>query len=107
MNTVAELNDRFRANPHNGLGRFVVTRSVHDLGPEFVAKAVAAVKAFKDFTKDNDPYQERDCFTFKVDDEELLFKIDYFDRTMQYASPNPADPHVTVRIGTIMLCEDY
>jgi hypothetical protein len=107
MNTVAELNDRFRANPHNGLGRFVVTRSVHDLGPEFVMKAVAAVKAFNNFTKDNDPYGEHNFFKFEVDGEELYWKCDYYDRTMRYGSPNPADPHVTVRIGTIMLCADY
>ena len=39
MSTTAELNDKFLVNPHNGLGRFVTTRGVHSLGPEFVANA--------------------------------------------------------------------
>lgn len=108
MNTVAELNDKFRHNPHNGLGCFAFTRSVEERGPVFVEKCIAAVKAFDAFTKDNDPYGEHDFFSFEVDGEVLFWKCDYYsDATLMYASPNPADTKVTVRIGTIMLAEDY
>ena len=104
---IRALNDKFRANPYNGLGRFVVTRTVHDMGPEFVAKAVKAVKAFNNFNQGNDPYSEHDFFAFKVDDEDLYFRIDYYDHTLKYGSPDPSNPQVTTRIGTLMMQSDY
>lgn len=107
MSTTAELNDKFRANPHNGLGRFVTTHGVHSMGPEFVAKCLDAVKNFTAFDKRNDPHGEHDFFAFSVDGEGMFFKIDYLDRSMSYASPNPADPQVTVRVGTVMLVDEY
>ena len=105
--TTAELNDKFRANPHNGLGRFVTTRGVHSMGPEFVAKCLETVKNFTAFDPGNDPYGEHDFFAFTVDGEDLYWKCDYYDRSLQYPSPSPADPTVTVRVGTIMLQDEY
>jgi hypothetical protein len=34
-------------------------------------------------------------------------KIDYYDRMLRDASPNPADPAVTRRVLTLMLASDY
>ena len=42
-----------------------------------------------------------------VDDERLFWKIDYYDRTMQRASPDPADAAVTERVLTVMLADEY
>jgi hypothetical protein len=106
-NAIAELNDKFRRNPYNGLGRFFVTRGVHDLGKGFVQKCIAAVKTFDNFTKENDPYGEHDFFSVEVDGVQIFWKCDYYDHSLKYGSPNPADIHVTTRIGTIMLAEEY
>ena len=39
--------------------------------------------------------------------ERVFFKIDYFDRTLAMASPNPADLSVTSRVLTVMLACEY
>ena len=42
-----------------------------------------------------------------VEGERLLFKIDYFDRSLTGHSADPADPSITTRVLTIMLAEEY
>jgi hypothetical protein len=37
----------------------------------------------------------------------IMFKIDYFDRTLTHHSPDPSDASVTERVITIMLAEEY
>ena len=37
----------------------------------------------------------------------LLSKIDYYHRNLEFHSPDPADPVVTVRVLTIMCVEEY
>ena len=37
----------------------------------------------------------------------MFFKIDYYDKTLTYHSPDAADPNVTERVITIMLADEY
>jgi Protein of unknown function (DUF3768) len=55
----------------------------------------------------NDPYGEHDFGVVEFDGQKIFFKIDYFDKTLTYGSPDPADPTVTERVITIMLADEY
>jgi hypothetical protein len=55
----------------------------------------------------NDPYEEHDFGAFDADGQRVFFKIDYYDESLSYHSPDPADPAVTKRVITIMLAEEY
>ena len=102
---IRDLNDKLRTT---GIGGTTyLTRGMWAKGPDFVAKACAAVRAFNAFAEDNDPWQEHDCATLDVDGETVIFKIDSYDLNMEYGSPDPADPNVTRRVLTIMLAEEY
>lgn len=101
---IAKLNDRHRARPSLD---WVLTAGVHSLGAAFVAQATAAVVAFSDFSEDNDPHGEHDFGAFEIAGRRLYWKIDYYDRNLALASPDPADPAVTRRVLTLMLAEEY
>jgi hypothetical protein len=102
---IRDLNDELRTT---GIGGTTyLTRGMWALGSDFVAHAVAAVRAFNAFSDDNDPWQEHDCATLEVDGETVIFKIDYYDVNMEYGSSDAADPNVTRRVLTIMLAEEY
>ena len=103
---IATLNDVLRNSLPAG-GRVTLTAGVDALGPIFIASALAAVIAFKDFNADNDPWGEHDFGSFEIDGETLFWKIDYYDGSMQFGSEDPADPAKTMRVLTIMLSEEY
>ncbi|MDO8295179.1 MAG: DUF3768 domain-containing protein [Caulobacter sp.] len=104
---VRDLNDAFRLTITTDAGRWFFTRGVLEKGPEFSAQAASVVKHFDAFTPDNDPYGEHDFGSFNLAGEHLFWKIDYYDRTMCSASPNPAEPSVTCRVLTVMLASEY
>lgn len=102
---IRALNDAFRRSFIGG--RVLVTRGVNVLGPGRVATLLARVKAFDQFTEDNDPHLEHDFGAFDDDGERFFWKIDYYDLTMTWHSPNAADPRLTCRVLTVMLAEEY
>ena len=65
------------------------------------------IGVYDDFCHTNDPCEEDDFGSFEVDGHTIFFKIDYFDKSRSYHSPDPADPSVTERVITIMLAEEY
>ena len=102
---VRELNDELRRFGRGG--RIVITAGIQALGTERVAGVLAAVAGFDAFTADNDPHGEHGCAILAVDGVRVLFKIDYYDRSLTYHSPNPSDPTVTERVMTVMLASEY
>ena len=102
--TIAHLNDRLRLSPGP---EWMMTSGMRAKGPVFVRQAILAVGSFNDFPAENDPYGERDFGAFELAGERLLWKIDYYDRELRNASPEPADEAVTRRVLTLMLGEEY
>ncbi|MDE2166083.1 MAG: DUF3768 domain-containing protein [Alphaproteobacteria bacterium] len=102
---IRHLNDLLRCKGIGG--QVMMTAGLDALGPTVVNKVLRAVAAFEEFNGDNDPGGERDCATLIIDDLQILWKIDYFDRTLTFHSPDPSDPEVTRRVLTIMLAQEY
>src|SRR5437868_2075746 len=84
------LNDHLRTTFTGG--RIMLTAAVGALEPKLKARVLEAVRCFKDFDADNDPYDEHDCFLFDFEGERYAVKIDYYDRKMEYGSDDPSDP---------------
>lgn len=76
--------------------------------PDMVkAEAILTMARFKDFTPDNDPHGEHDCFSFELCSRRFITKIDYYDPTLEFGSEDPSDPKQTCRVLTLMLAEEY
>jgi hypothetical protein len=99
------LNDLLRKR-HVG-GRILLSRGAVDLGPNWIAAALAAVANFDKFDDGNDPYEEHDFGSVAVRGTALFWKIDYFDPTMTFRATDPADAATCVRVLTLMLAEEY
>lgn len=112
---VRQLNDLLRCTLTGGT--MLITSGVIALGAEKQAEVIAKVRAFDAFTPDNDPWDEHDMGAFEIEvpgpgfggtvSTRIFWKIDYYDLTRAYLSPDPADPAVTDRVLTIMLGEEY
>ena len=105
LKTVRQLNDNFRQTFTGGT--VMLTASIAMLGDARQAEIMAAVRNFTDFKEENDPHLEHDFGAFDVAGERIMFKIDYFDLSKTWYSPDPADPCVTARVLTIMLASDW
>ena len=102
---IRELNDSFR---QTGIGgQILYTNGIKGFGPEFIRRCMQAISAFDDFNEDNDPHKEHDFGKCTVEGTDIFWKIDYYDTSMQYASPNPAVEAITCRVMTVMLVEEY
>jgi hypothetical protein len=85
----------------------MITRGVRSLPAFDVVGLLAALCAYDAFDAENDPYGERNFGDLEIGGEELLWKIDYYDVLGRHASPDPANPAVTMRVLTVMLSNEY
>ena len=99
------LNDELRQNLSAGTA--LITVGVAALGADAVARVVKTIAVYDDFCHANDPYEEHDFGSFEADGHVIFFKIDYYDKSLTYHSPDAADRSVTERVITIMLAEEY
>jgi hypothetical protein len=102
---IRTLNDQLRQNLRDG--KAVMTTGVAALGSEAVQRLVQTIAIFDDFCTANDPHGEHDFGEFDFDGVSVMFKIDYFDKDLNFHSPDPADPAVTERVITLMLAAEY
>ena len=102
---IRSLNDRLRIHGHGGM--WMITEGITSLPPGQIKAVLKAVQTFSDFNPDNDPYGEHDFGSIKFDDETFFWKIDCYDRTRTFHSPDPSNPKVTIRVLTLMLASEY
>jgi hypothetical protein len=102
---IRTLNDDLRQYLLGGLA--VMTPGIAALGQQSVERIVKTIAVYDDFCHANDPHEEHDFGSFEADGQKIFFKIDYYDKTRTYHSPDPSDPDVTERVITIMLADEY
>lgn len=102
---IRDLNDQFRQTLVGG--RVLLTQGVSALPTEKTEELLSAVKAFDEFTEDNDPYGEHGFGCIEMHGTKFFWKIDYYDPTLRSGSEDAANPSVTVRVLTVMLSEEY
>lgn len=103
---IAKGNDLLRTvGSKDGLpGKVIVTNAVRH-SKHFDA-ILDAMISFNTFNEDNDPYKEHDVGIFDVYGESYMFKIDYYDPSMEEG----ADPHEAesfLRVLTLMVSSEY
>jgi uncharacterized protein DUF3768 len=104
---IRALNDAFRTTLDQRLGRVMMTAGVDALPSDVKAMVIRRVATFSDFTSDNDPHKEHDFGSFALSGRKFFWKIDAYDKAMEFGSEDPADPSKTTRVLTIMLAEEY
>ena len=112
---IRALNDKLRQTLTGG--KVMITAGIQAMSLEDQARVLAAVRAFNAFTDENDPWDEHDMGVIEIEvpgpgfggtvTERVFWKMDYYDLTRAYLSPDPADPSVTERVLTIMLADEY
>jgi hypothetical protein len=103
---IAQLNDLARTAMGIG-GKLIQTSGISALSPKDQSAIREAVETFNVFTKGDDPYGEHDFGAVTVNGHKVFWKIDYYDKSLEYGSDDPANPAVTTRVLTIMLAEEY
>ena len=74
------LNDTLRKTGEGG--ETYLTRGIAELEAPMRATVLDVVRTFDDWSDDNDPWQQHDCAMFEVDGMRIMFKIDYYEKTV-------------------------
>lgn len=99
------LNDLLRSTGAGG--KIFLTQGIAALSEREQSDIAWKVRAFGDFTEDNDPHGEHDFGAFDHNGRKIFWKIDYYDPAMEFGSEDPSDDEKTVRVLTVMLAEEY
>ena len=83
---IRTLNDELRRNLSEATA--VMTCGVAALGPEAVARIVQTIEVYDDFCHAKDPHKEHDFGSFEADGHTIFFKIEYYDTSLTYLSPD-------------------
>lgn len=102
---VRRLNDLLRRNGVGG--KILVTEGLRRLGNDVVNQIFDEIRKFDDFSADNDPFDEHDFGEIITANEHVFFKIDYYDKSEKFHSPDKSNPEVTTRVMTVMLSSEY
>lgn len=102
---IRELNDILRTTGVGGTIAF--TGSLAGELEEYRLEVYERVRLFRDFSEGRDPYGEHDFGQLRVTGKDVMWKIDYYDKTMEYGSEDPSDPEQTTRVLSIFFAEDY
>lgn len=102
---IRKLNDDLRRTLRGGL--MTVTCGIKELGPLALLSILTDIQGSENFSSDNDPHAEHDFGAVIFEGQQIFWKIDYYDKRLEYGSPDPADPSVTTRVITIMLASEY
>ncbi len=102
---IRKLNDDLRIHRFGGI--IVITPGILGLGPSAISRIIRAITEFDGFNENNDPYGEHDCAVMTVDGIKLIWKIDAYDLSRRFLSPDPTDINVTSRVMTVMRADEY
>jgi len=102
---IRDLNDMLRTMFIGG--DVFITAGVRARGDEFVAACIEAMQSFSDFTEENDPYGEHEFGVVTIEDTDVFWKVDCYDRDLAFGSEDPSDPAKTSRVLTILLADEY
>ena len=102
---IRELNDQFRTTLRGG--RVMLTPGVLSLPEAVRSEIVRRIRAFKEFSEANDPYQEHDFIALEFSGSHIFAKIDYYAPDLKHGSDDPADPAKTARVMTIITADEY
>lgn len=107
---IRALNDAFRTGDRPELGRIIITSGIRDLAaawPLGVAAVYCIVQNYDKFTNANDPHNEHDFGNFEFAGQKCFWKIDFYNKTLDGGSEDPADEAQTTRVLTIMMASEY
>ena len=104
---IAAVNDQLRRSlpfVPKSVGKFTLTPGVayHRALDEIILK----VRAFNQFSEDNDPYGEHDFGAIEVDGGKFFWKIDYYDSDYEFGVEDPTSS-ICRRVLTIMRTDEY
>lgn len=102
---IAALNDNFRKTFSGG--NVMTSSGIIALGPKRKWEIIKQVKEFNEFDFRNDPYGEHDFGAIYDGNDEIFWKIDYYDKNFEFASEDPSNPEITNRVLTIYLAEEH
>lgn len=102
---IRKLNDLLRCQGIGG--RTLITSGVQCLEEDETQGLLKVVTEFTDFSSYNDPYFEHDCATVTYLDQTYVWKIDYYDKSLNFGSPDPSNSNITERVLTIMRADEY